>query len=416
MKKNYLQFAIILLILFLLFPIGDLDSKSKAKKPSDRAIMHNNKGVTALYDGNTERAIFEFKTATELSPDYVEAWNNLGLAYKFQGKTELAIQAFKKAIYLDKKYASPYNHLGAMYYNVGRFDEAIAEFKKAIRYNNKFSDAYYNMGITYVAMAEKSGNDSKLAEAEKTLVKATTINAEHPYAHNELAKVYQKQQKFEQAIIRYKLALEINPDLAESWINLASLYNQTGQVLKAQQALNRAMANNPQSPQVHMNLGISYLKEKNYRLALKEFDLVIQHMPTNEMAYFNAGFTHYNLGVEAKNKGMMSEASKEFDQAINAYESALRLKPNFADAAYNAAFTYQMGNDIPNAIRYYQKTLRIDPGHARTLYTLGSLYQSQGDTANASKYYCQFLNSKTADVQIDINQLKAQVGQWGGCK
>src|SRR3989338_4167182 len=100
----------IFLIMALVNMLGSISiAKEKAEKPSDRAILHNNRGVTALYENNVERALFEFKTATEVNPNYVEAWNNLGLAYKFKGQMELAIQALKRAIELDKKYASPYN-------------------------------------------------------------------------------------------------------------------------------------------------------------------------------------------------------------------------------------------------------------------------------------------------------------------
>lgn len=390
-------------------------AKQKAEKPSDRAIMHNNKGVTALYEGGVDRALFEFKTATELSPKYVEAWNNLGLAYKFKGNMEMAVSALKTALALDVKYASAYNHLGTIYYGMGRHDDALKEFKKAIRYNKKFSDAFYNTGLTFVAMAHQANNTAKLHEAVDALTKATSYNAEHPYAHNELAKVYQELGEYEKAIIRYKLALEINPKMADSWIALSSLYNQTGQALKAQQALNHVIMETPDSPMAHLNLGLSYLNEKNYRLALKEFDLAISKMPTNEMAYFNVGYTHFQLGVEAKNSGQDATAANEFDQAIKAYESALHLKPNFVDAAYNVAYTYQTKNDVPNAIRWYQKTISLSPHYARALYNLGELYQTQGDKKNAAENFCKLLKAGNADLKIDMLRIKEQIKSWGGC-
>lgn len=415
-SRKTLSLALLTAFLFFMAPADSIAKKEKAEKPSERAILHNNAGVTALYQGDTEKAIFEFRTATELSPNYVEAWNNLGLGYKFKGKMELAIEALKRAIELDKKYASPYNHLGAIYFELGRHSEALEQFEKAVHTNKSFSDAYFNKGITLAAMGHERGDKKKLQEATHALVKATTLNAEHPYAHYELAKIYQELDQKEQAIIRYKLALEINPKLTEGWVSLASLYNQTGETLKAQQALNRAMVETPGSPSVHLNLGLAYLREKNYTLALKEFDLAIQKMPANELAYFNAGFTHFQIGMEAKNSGNASSAQNSFDQSLKAYESALKIKPNFSDAAYNIAFTYQTMNDIPNAIRYYQKTLAIDPNHGRAQFTLGELFEHQGDTKNAALYYCQFLKSSRKDIEVDVNKIKQMVTQWGGCK
>ena len=192
MKKVLHNLLIFLFIIALLSPIGCF-AKTKSKKPSDRAILHNNKGVTALYKNDIDTALFELKTATELSPEYVEAWNNLGLAYKFAGKLEMAEQALKTAIALDKKYASPYNHLGIIYYQWGRYDEALDQFEKANKLNKKFSDALYNMGLTYKALYKKKGGKEYLTKAIEVLTKATKYNSEHSLAHNELAKIYQEQ-------------------------------------------------------------------------------------------------------------------------------------------------------------------------------------------------------------------------------
>src|SRR3989338_4458409 len=129
MSQNKILNFFLVVVIALILPIT-VHAKKKAEKPAERAIMHNNRGVTALYEGDTERALFEFKTATELSPKYIEAWNNLGLTYKMKGQMELAIDALKYAISLDTKYSSPYNHLGTVYYNLNRYEEALEQFNK----------------------------------------------------------------------------------------------------------------------------------------------------------------------------------------------------------------------------------------------------------------------------------------------
>lgn len=409
------KFLAVLGILVLAFSMTALAAKKKPEKPADRSIMHNNLGVTALYEGDVERAIFEFKTATELSPKYIEAWNNLGLGYKTKGNMDLAIQCLQKSISLDHKYASPHNHLGSVYYDQGRYDEALKEFDEAIKLNKLFSDAYYNKGLTFTAMAKKTGDKTKLKEAEEVLVKATTINPEHPYAHNDLARLYQDRGDFEKAIIRYKLALEISPNLTDSWINLATLYNQTGETLKAQQALAHAMENDPDSPYAHMNMGLGYLREKNFLLALKEFDVVISKMPTNDLAYFNAGLTHFNLGIEARNKGDGSKADIEFGETVKAYQSALILKPNSVDAAYNVAYAYHIWGKRNEAQTGYQKTLAIQPEYAKALYMLGIWYQEGGDLKNAAANLCRVAKIKSADIPVTPEQLKKQIDSLGGC-
>ena len=112
------------LIVFVLLVTPSVAKKSE--KPSERAIEHNNKGVAALYnEGDVDKAIFEFKTATEMEPKYVEAWSNLGLAYKYKGQLDEAVKVLTKAIDLDKKFASPHNHLGIVYHALGKYKEAL---------------------------------------------------------------------------------------------------------------------------------------------------------------------------------------------------------------------------------------------------------------------------------------------------
>ncbi|MBI4125806.1 MAG: tetratricopeptide repeat protein, partial [Deltaproteobacteria bacterium] len=83
--------------------------------PSEQAVYHNNRGISYLNEQDVEKAIFEFKTAIELAPDYAEPYNNLGVIYKIKGEFDTAVHYLQQAIAKDKKYASPHNHLAAVY-------------------------------------------------------------------------------------------------------------------------------------------------------------------------------------------------------------------------------------------------------------------------------------------------------------
>ena len=99
MKKTFFpKLILVLLTVLAMVPSSAEAKKKKFDKPSSRAVYHNNQGVTAMYEGNFDRAVFELKTAVELEPKYLEGWNNLGLAYKYKGRYEDAIKALQKAI------------------------------------------------------------------------------------------------------------------------------------------------------------------------------------------------------------------------------------------------------------------------------------------------------------------------------
>lgn len=400
-------------LFILLIPVSVI-SKDKPK-PSDRAITHNNKGVTALYEGKIDRAIFEFKTATELTPTYVEAWSNLGVAYKQKGRLDDAKITLLKAIDLDKKFASPYNHLGTVYYELKDYQQALKQYSLAKKYNKKYSDAYYNSGIVYVELYKQDANPENLDKAAHEFVTATTINSEHPYAHHELARVYQEQKQYELAIIRFKLALEINPSLSDAWNNLAKLYTLTGQTLKAQEALNHAIETSPGSPQAHLSLGLNFLRDDNYRMAVNELNKVIKVDPTNELAYFNIGFAFYKLAVDSQEEGNFSQATLAFAESNKAYESAFKLRPTYAEATYNIGTNYQLMKDYVNAASWFQKTIDIDSGFQKAYFSLGIVNKLSGKTTEAARAFCDFVKQKTTGLEEETKTAQEFINTLGGC-
>jgi tetratricopeptide (TPR) repeat protein len=150
----------ILLICLALIFIAPVVYAKKPTLPTERAVYHNNQGVSYLNKNDLERAEFEFKTAIELSPEYVEAFNNLGIIYKIQGKYNLAIENFKRAIQLDKKYADAYSHLGAVYLEQGNVDEAIDQMKKGLKRDATIPDIHYNLGLAYLEKTKQSKDKS----------------------------------------------------------------------------------------------------------------------------------------------------------------------------------------------------------------------------------------------------------------
>lgn len=399
----------LVLLSFLITPI-QTDAK-KAEKPPERGILHNNKGVTALANGDIDRAIFEFKTATELTPKYVEAWSNLGVAYKYKGRLDDAISALKTAISLDRKYAAPYNHLGAVYFDQGKFNEALGELKKAKRYNKQLSDAWYNAGLIYIAQYKSGGDQKHLLSAVSELQKATEINPEHPHAHKELARVYQEQKDYEKAIIRFKLALEIDPSLKEGWVALANLYTVTGQTLKAQEALNKSLELDPASSAAHLHLGMNYLKDGNFKMALKEFNQAIHLEPTNEEAYFKIGYTYYKIATEDDG----AKRGPALAQSNAAYESAFRLNPSYTEAAFNLAYNHELLEDWQNAIHWYQKAIESDRSFSRSYFALGGVYRKQGNSGEAAKSFCTFVKQNPAGMAREVDIAKSAIKSLGGC-
>ena len=84
-------------------------------------------------------------------------------------------------------------------------------------------------------------------------------------------------------------------------------------------------------------------------------------------SYFEA---HYRLGLAAFE-------ARSFRLALTAWETALTLQPDSADARYNFALTLKAANYPKDAAAELEKLLAVHPDEARGHLTLGNLYAEQ---------------------------------------
>jgi Tfp pilus assembly protein PilF len=129
------------------------------------------KAYTLQMQGELDLAEALYKRSIELHPT-AEAYTFLGWTYKFQGKLDDAITECKNAILIDPGFGNPYNDIGAYLIELGQWDDAVPWFERAKQ--------------------------------------ARRYEPRH-YPHANLARVYAKQGKFDDAIRELRAALRLEP-------------------------------------------------------------------------------------------------------------------------------------------------------------------------------------------------------------
>ena len=97
-----------------------------------------------------------------------------------------------------------------------------------------------------------------------------------------------------------------------------------------------------------------------------------------------------NLGNHRLNRG-------EFRQAMVSFQEAMRIKPDYADAWYNAGVVYGLLQDYPRAIASYQEALRLDPTNADGWVKRGMAHQTIGQYPQAIACYESALHYRPED-------------------
>lgn len=119
--------------------------------------------------------------------------------------------------------------------------------------------------------------------------------------------------------------------------------------------------------------GNDFSARKDYAQALAAYDRAILLDSQLAEAYNNRGIVKYELG--------------QFLEAINDYTSAIALKKNYADALSNRGNAYAALNQFQNATSDFQAALKLNNNSATYHNNLGSAYLSQKNAAAAISEY-----------------------------
>jgi tetratricopeptide (TPR) repeat protein len=109
----------------------------------------------------------------------------------------------------------------------------------------------------------------------------------------------------------------------------------------------------PQSAEVHLNLGHAYLKLQKDRDAIKAFKEAIKLNPKVAETYYGLGFAHFRLG--------------RFREAADAFKKATVLEPKMAKAHYGLSLAYQELGMTDGLLEEYRILETLDKTLAKKL-------------------------------------------------
>jgi tetratricopeptide (TPR) repeat protein len=155
-----------------------------------------------------------------------------------------------------------------------------------------------------------------------------------------------------------------------------------------------------ETPEQLIDRGNAYMRlvqSGQVQQAIYAFQTVIRLQPNFAMAYSNLGAAWMQLGSQPDHLA----------QAIAYLDRALQLDPKLAIAHYNMGLAYKERKDYPKALQFFQSALQLEPKSAETHYHLGYVSQAQGNFAQASTYYQQAiaLNPQYAEAHYNYGAL-----------
>lgn len=176
---------------------------------SELAQTHYRRGNTYNNMERYDEAIEEYQLSITADPNFADSVRNLANIFYFQERYEETIPLLRRFIELQKettagKIAS-YNTLGQLLRDAERYDEAIEVDVLAIEHDPENTSQVYIMANTYF-------NAGLVNEAVRIYEKALTISPNDAFIHRSLGRMLEDEGRFEEALVEYRAAAQLNPD------------------------------------------------------------------------------------------------------------------------------------------------------------------------------------------------------------
>ncbi len=187
--------------------------------------------------------------------------------------------------------------------------------------------------------------------------------------YHQLGKSLENKEKFEEARQAYLQALEKDPDLAKTHINLGVLYKRLRMYDKAEFHLSRAVEIDPGLYGGYNNRGLLYTEMGKFEKALADYNKALQLKPDFASAWNNLGNLHVQMG--------------DYRAAREDFEKASRLQPKNPRYLENMAEVAMYMQDFSQSETLYRKALEVDAHFLPLRVGLIRLYYIQKRLADA---------------------------------
>ena len=188
-----------------------------------------------------------------------------------------------------------------------------------------------------VEVAEKESSTG--LEKEKVPVESETDPVEERFYRKGLS--YHRQSNLEMAVRMYRAVLKKNPDHRPTRFNLASAYIQINAFTEAKSLLDDLHRQEPENPEVLLNLAVVELGLNRPDQALDLLDEAEKRFtgPKFEVL-FHRGAAHSRMG--------------DFEESLTMYRKAQKLHPDHPRLILNVAIAYDNLKQFDEAIDHYQ--------------------------------------------------------------
>lgn len=241
-------------------------------------------------------------------------------------------------------------------------------------------------GCLYLASIQSTQFGYNDQTSMKLLEYAEIVDSEAVFAHNQEGIIWFEQDNLLLAQASFMQAVNLEQNYGPALNNLTVTQFNTGSIQQLVTIQEAAAQNDPDSAEVHYNLGLVLMKQNDFEKALREFK--------------EASFINVNWALPYEQQGFIYLQTNDYVKAEEAARNALRLNANQKSPHLILAIALYNQDKNQEALKSVESALQIDPGDSVSKFYEARILCNLGEVNKALLILKQLLRSTTDQKQI----------------
>ena len=340
------MFHVVVLFVFL---AGFAFDQSADANPPELLLKQ---AIESHRKGDLNAAIEQYRAYLKIRPKALDARSNLGAALARLGRYEDALAEYRQALAIDGNNPGVIMNLGLAYYKTGRYTEATAQLIRA----HALQPANTQVTMLLADAHLRLGDNTKVIELLRPLEKANEQDLGVAYMLG-TALIRDNQPLQGRALVDRILKAG---ESAEARMLLGATKMQGGDFAGARDDLQKAVALNPQLPDVYSAYGSALMASGDAAGASEAFRKELAANPNDFTA---------NLDL-----AVLEKQDQHFEDALKLLHRAMELRPGDIGVRYQIAAIHVSTGDVAAAQRELEAIVKDSPQFTEAHVSLATVY------------------------------------------
>jgi tetratricopeptide (TPR) repeat protein len=232
-------------------------------------------GLIAHQTGQTQLALNLIERSLLLRPQNVHFLTNAGLIYQAIGNWKMMEASYRKLTQLSPDDTKAWHNLGHALVQVDNTNEAIEAYRRAASLSKFNSALWTDLAVRLI----QRGQPADLDEAIERSRKAINLSPNDAEGYNNLAVALGLLQRRDEAVKAAQMAIKLAPQSSQPWLNLARIYILSGEVNSALDAYEKGAALAPDVNLFYRALANLLTEAGKFNDAIAFFKLLYERNP-----------------------------------------------------------------------------------------------------------------------------------------